>query len=120
MPTPFGTLVRKHRVAAKLSLTDVATIIGVKKVYLGEVERGERGPLSRDRWGSLLQALPTLRSEMLESAAEASRPLRIDLSRSPAEYREVGLAFARRAENQDLNPELLSKLLAMLEGRETR
>lgn len=116
MSTPFGALVREHRVAARLSLTDVAEAIGVKKVYVGEVERGERGPFTRDRWSALLKAIPTLSLAMLERAAEASQPVRIDLSRSPMEYQRVGQAFARRAQNQDLDPELLSRLLAMLEG----
>lgn len=116
MSTPFGALVREHRVAARLSLTDVAEAIGVKKVYVGEVERGERGPFTRDRWKALLKAIPTLSVEMLEQAAKESQPVRIDLSRSPTEYQRVGQAFARRAQNQDLAPELLSQLLAMLEG----
>lgn len=68
-PNVFGQVLREHRTAAGLSLSQVAKAIGIGKVYLGEVERGERGPLVRERWAALIQVLPTLNMRMLEGAS---------------------------------------------------
>lgn len=65
----FGALIRKHRVAARLTLGDTARAIRAATSYLGEIERGERGPMARDRWPLVVQTLPTLTLHELREAA---------------------------------------------------
>ena len=52
-PSPFGNYIRRMRVASGRSLREVADAIGISHVYLGEVERGVRGPLMESHWDAL-------------------------------------------------------------------
>jgi transcriptional regulator with XRE-family HTH domain len=114
--TPFGAYLRAQRVAAGLSLRQVADSLGVSHVYLGEVERGVRGPLARDRWPKLLMTVPGLSEAELERKAATTRPLQLTLSDSPPKYQDLGLALARRIQEQDLSQTELDKLLRILRG----
>ena len=49
MAERFGDLLRKMRRAANKTLGDLARFLGVSVVYLSDVERGNRKPLSKDR-----------------------------------------------------------------------
>lgn len=73
----FGRYVRSTRVEARLSLRDVADRLGVSHVYLGEVERGVRPPLKKERWKALLAAIPGLDRSRLEKLAEVSKPIQL-------------------------------------------
>lgn len=69
MSTPFGAHIRRLRLAARLSLRDVAKATGMSHVYIGEVERGRRGPFIRERWPLLTGAIPGLTLEDLQRLA---------------------------------------------------
>jgi transcriptional regulator with XRE-family HTH domain len=114
---PFGAHLREKRVAAGLSLREVASALAVSHVYLGEVERGVRGPLRPEHWGALLKAIPTLERADLERLSAASRPLKVDLAGAPPAYRDVALAMARRFRRRDLSESELSRLLRLLGGK---
>lgn len=62
----FGIYLRDKRVAAGLSLRHVADQLGITHVYLGEVERGVRGPLKRKHWDKLIKVIPGVTQENLE------------------------------------------------------
>lgn len=51
----FGSYVRDLRTAAGLSQRALAGRLGVSHVYLGEVERGKRDHLIRERWPVLVE-----------------------------------------------------------------
>jgi transcriptional regulator with XRE-family HTH domain len=114
--TPFGAYLRAQRVAAGLSLRQVADALGVSHVYLGEVERGVRGPIAKERWPQLLQAIPSLSQVELERRAATTRPLQLALSEAPPKYQDLGLALARRIQEQDLSQTELDNLLRILRG----
>ena len=118
--TAFGRCVRRYRVAAGLSLRRVADELGVSHVYLGEVERGVRGPMKKERWKELTEAIPGLTLTELASAAAASKPVSIDLNNADSHYASLTHALARRVENQDLTPEEIKHLLDLLLKKEVK
>ena len=115
-PTRFGSYLRRARVASGRSLRDVAAELKISHVYLGEVERGVRGPLRPEHWDSLLKAVPELTREELEREAAASRPLEVDISDAPPRYQDLAMALARRLKNRDLTKAQIARLLKVLEA----
>jgi transcriptional regulator with XRE-family HTH domain len=115
-PHPFGTFLRDRRIAAGLSLREVARGMGITAVYLGEVERGVRGPFVRDRWVDLARLIPGVTMGDLERRARLADGVRLDLSDAPPEYQDLGLALARRIEQRDLEPTEVTSLLRILRG----
>lgn len=114
----FGKLLRAKRMAAGLSLRQVATAVGVSHVFLGEVERGVRSSLKADHWPGLLAAVPGLTPEELERAAATSGPLKLSIAEAPPAYQDLALALARRLQRQDLKPSEMQELIALLKGGE--
>jgi len=116
--TRFGSYLRASRVEARRSLREVADAIGISHVYLGEVERGVRGPLMESHWDGLLAAIPGLTRAELKRTAQMSRALEIDLSTAPARYQDLAIALARRFKRRDLSDAELSRLLKVLKPDE--
>ena len=112
----FGNYLRQARVASGLSLRQVASALKISHVYLGEVERGVRGPLREEHWDGLLQAIPTLTRGDLERQAAASRPLEMDISDAPPRYQDLAMALARRLKNRDLTVGQIARLLKVLKA----
>src|SRR5579872_614189 len=117
-PNRFGDYVRHARVANGLSLREVADAVGISHVYLGEVERGVRGPLMESHWDALIAAIRGLTRTELQHAAEVSRALRLDLSTAPPRYQDLALALARRFKRRDLSDADLTQILKMLKRDE--
>ncbi|MDW8248088.1 MAG: helix-turn-helix domain-containing protein [Myxococcales bacterium] len=115
-PHSFGMFIRNQRIAAGLSLREVARGMGITAVYLGEVERGVRGPFVRERWMDLVRLIPGVTLDALERQANLSGGVKIDLSDAPPEYQDLGLALARRIERRDLEPTEVTSLLRILRG----
>jgi transcriptional regulator with XRE-family HTH domain len=114
----FGAYIRHERVKAKLSLRTVADAVGVTHVYLGEVERGVRGPMDKKWWPALIAAVPTITEEELERKAAQTKPVAISLAHAPQEYQDLGLALARRIEKRDLKNDEIYQLMRLLKGGE--
>ena len=110
----FGQFIRDKRIAAHLSLRKVADAIGVSHVFLGEVERGVRPLLPRERWSRLMQAIPDIEFADLERQAAETRPIQLDLRDAPLQYQDLGLALARRIAKRDLPEPQLQTLLNIL------
>jgi Helix-turn-helix domain len=111
---PFGNYVRERRVAAGLSLREVAEAVGISHVFLGEVERGVRGPLRPQHWNALVRKIPGMARDELARLAALSRPLEIDLANAPPHYQNLGLALARRFKRRDLSDAEVARLLKLL------
>lgn len=116
--THQGKYLRKHRVAAGLSLRNVADAVGISHVFLSEVERGVRPIMPRHHWPSLSAAIPGVTLESLARLAIENKPLEIELAGAPPQYKELGLALALRIQNQDLPATALTRLLAILQGND--
>lgn len=116
MPTKFGTYLRKKRVAADVSLRQVARDLGISHVALGEVERGERPGLKRERWAQLQEAIPGFSVSEVEAMLATEQPVQLDLRDAPVKYQKLGLELARRMERRDLADSELEKVLRILRG----
>jgi transcriptional regulator with XRE-family HTH domain len=116
MSESFGKYLRAQRNKAGKSLRQVADEIGVSHVFLGEVERGERAPLKRERWPALIAALPELTMEALERQCAVTRPVQLNINDAPPQYQDLTLALARRIQDRDLSTSQLSNLLEILRG----
>jgi transcriptional regulator with XRE-family HTH domain len=116
--TSFGKYLRHCRVENNLSLRQLADKIGISHVYLGEVERGVRGPMKRDRWAALCNAMPSMSMVELDRHARLSRPIQLNLSSAPPTYQNLALALARRLENRDLSKNQLNLLKRVLDTGE--
>ncbi len=112
----FGAYVRRHRNAAGLSLRVVAEALGVSHVYLGEIERGVRAMNRAAYWRALVDLIPTMSIEELKELAESAKPVQLSLKDAPPEYRDLGMALARRLERRDLGDLEISRLLDILKG----
>lgn len=113
MRNPFGIYLRDRRNASELSLREVADRLGISHVYLSEVERGARPPFTKERWADIVAAIPGITLEDLEKKFATSRPVQLDLIDAPPDYQDLGLALARRIQNQDLGKDELKMLLNM-------
>ena len=116
--TAFGAYLRMKRIKAGLSLREVARELNISHVYLGEVERGVRGPLKRERWKDILRLIPGISLEELERHARTDRPIQLDLRDAPPEYQDLGLALVRWIKEQNLSDRDLRRLKRFLDGEE--
>ncbi len=119
-PSAFGKYLRDMREKASLSLRKVADSLGVSHVYLGEVERGVRGPMPEKHWERLTKIIPGITTERLRKMAQLTKPIRFNLAEADPPYQDLTLAFARRMERQDLSPEELDKLMEMLQKEDDK
>jgi transcriptional regulator with XRE-family HTH domain len=115
----LGNYIRAKRLAAGISLRRLAREIGVSAVYLGEVERGLRAGVSRERWPALEKHVPGITRDGLERHAAQSGPLQLDLTDTPPTYQNIGYALARRIERRDLSDDDCGRLLELLGTWET-
>jgi PTS system nitrogen regulatory IIA component len=115
--TPYGSLLRKQRVQAGLSLRDVATRLGVSHVFLADVERGARNTLSPDHEPALMKLIPKISKKELDDARRLSKPIRITLDSTPEGSRPVTIALARRYEEGGLRETQVTKILEILEEK---
>ena len=113
-PSAFGAYVREAREQAKLSMREVANKLGVSHVYLGEVERGVRGPMDQKHWPVLMETIPGVTKRNLADTAKLSRPYRFKIPENRPKYKDLTLAFARRIEDADLSDEEIENMLVML------
>ena len=112
--SPFGNYIRNHRLRAGVSCRRLARGLGISPVFLGEVERGARASLARERWDRLRELIPTITLEGLERNAAKSGVLQLDLIDAPPQYQNIGYALARRIERKTLSGDDCERLLELL------
>src|SRR5262249_33354680 len=97
----IGAYIRAKRKSAGLTLREVATAIGVSEVFLGEVERDVRTSVKPERLLQLEQQIPGFSALEAQRQVVDARPLQLTLTDAPPQYKELGLALARRMQRQD-------------------
>lgn len=112
--TAFGRFLKAKRMAAGISLRALGNVLEISHVYLGEVERGVRPALNKEWWPKVASAVPGVSTAELAALAAESRPVQLNLENAPPHYRELGLALARRIENQDFSKDELRELMKMI------
>ncbi|MBK8160292.1 MAG: helix-turn-helix transcriptional regulator [Rhodospirillaceae bacterium] len=117
--TPFGRLVRKHRIDAGLLLKDMAEQLRRSAAFLSAVEMGEKPiPAGLAKQIAEYLKLDHEKTGELEEAAERSqREYRITVGRGASDsQREVAAMFARRFSS--LTPEDLEQFKDVLTKRQ--
>ena len=98
MPLRFGDALRKARRKDGKTLSDLAGLLGVSIVYVSDVERGNRKPLSNDRILKAARFLHTDSEPLMLAAAkergvieyEISKARPLEADRSPCPQRCAG------------------------------
>jgi transcriptional regulator with XRE-family HTH domain len=91
MPQRFGDTLRKARRKADKTLSDLAGLLGVSIVYVSDVERGNRKPLSNDRILKAARFLHTDPVPLIATAAKERGVIEYDISKArPLEVDVVG------------------------------
>ncbi len=112
----FGKYLRERRRAAGLSLEELAKLVGVSYEFLGQVERGVRPAIRRERWPALAAAIPGVTVDELERRSAESRPVAIDVSEAPQAYEELALLLSRRIRGEDLDRAQLAEIVELLQA----
>ena len=102
MNNRFGRLLRKLRIEAGRSIGEVARHLGVSTVYVSDVERGVRAPLTSERTRQVAQFLDVKPGELLVTAALQKKVFEFDVSgATPTELRALsGMARGGITERQ--------------------
>lgn len=91
MAERFGDLLRKHRRKADRTLGDIARLLGVSVVFLSDVERGNRRPLSNERIVKIAAFLDQDPSPLIEAADRERGVIEYDIRKArPLEADVVG------------------------------
>ena len=72
--------------------------------------------LTKEREMDFVQIVPGIDLSELGRLALSSRPLQLHLGDAPPKYQDLGLALARRIENQDLSKRDFELLKQVLRG----
>ncbi len=111
---PYGALIRRHRLKHRLTIRDLAAEIGISHAFLGAIEIGRAGPMSRAVEPKLLQALPSIPVDDLADARTLSEPVQITLSNTPDGCAALTRALAFRYSRRDLTPNEIRRLVRLL------
>lgn len=102
MKNRFGKLLRKLRIASGRSIGEVARHLQVSTVYVSDVERGVRAPLTSERIRTVAPFLGASPGELLVTASVQKRVFEFDVSdATPMELRALsGMARGGVSEQQ--------------------
>ena len=91
MPERFGEALRRQRRKAGKTLGDLARLLGVSVVYVSDVERGNRRPLSNERILRVADFLDTDPTPLIDMAARERGVIEYDITKArPLEADVVG------------------------------
>jgi transcriptional regulator with XRE-family HTH domain len=91
MPERFGEALRRQRRKAGKTLGDLARLLGVSVVYVSDVERGNRRPLSNERILRVADFLDADPTPLIDMAARERGVIEYDITKArPLEADVVG------------------------------
>jgi hypothetical protein len=114
MSNAFGTYLRAKRVDAGVTLSELATRLGISHVHLSKVERGLSNPLDQKYWSVIVGAIPGTDIDELKDRCRVSRPVDIDVVHASTEYQNLTLVLARKIEAGALSKEKITKITNIL------
>lgn len=115
MFTPFGKVVRKHRVENGKRLKDMADFLNVKSSFISAIETGKKAvPVSLvDKVAEFLELDESGLIELRQLANESLSRISIPLGSANKERRELATAFSRKFD--DLTKDEVDKLMKVLD-----
>lgn len=114
MFTPYGKLVRKHRIENGQKLKDMADYLGVKSSYISAIETGKKAvPVElADKVADFLELDKQERAELLQLANQSRSRINIPLQNATQKQRELATAFSRKFD--DLTVKEVDRLMKVL------
>ncbi len=120
MPERFGDLLRRLRRKTNRTLGDVARVLGVSVVYLSDVERGNRRPLSHERILKVAAFLDIDPTELMEASDRERGFIEYDIRKArPLEADVVGGLVAGLARGGITDEQLESIQKILKEGEDS-
>lgn len=114
--TAFGRYLRKLRIDHGLIMKDLAEVLKVSSAYISALELGKKS-IAEKNISAIIEyfSLNADEAKELRHAASISQPnIKLDLSGSTNEQRELAVSFARRY--QEISPDEQKRLLELLKG----
>jgi transcriptional regulator with XRE-family HTH domain len=116
MPECFGELLRKQRRKADKTIGDIARLLGVSVVFVSDVERGNRKPLSKERILKIAAFLDQDPDPLMEAADLERGVIEYDIRKArPLEADVVGGLVAGLARG-GISDEQLQTIQEILKG----
>jgi transcriptional regulator with XRE-family HTH domain len=81
----FGAFIRRQRETRRITLREMAKLIGVSATYLSKVERGENPPLTEVKVKAIAQIIECDADELMARAGRLSSDLSNIIRRHPVE-----------------------------------
>lgn len=94
MTSSFGEKLRNLRIENKKTLKDLADELGVSVVYISDVERGRRSPLSDKKIQQIAPMLNTSATVLQNCADKDRNRVELSLDKNPL-FSNTALALAR-------------------------
>lgn len=115
MATRFGSVARDARVAARMSMKDVADVLNLSVAYISDIERGNRyAPQDKiDDWAMAIGVDPT---RLKRYAMLDRRAVELPVDRSNADAMSNVAAFALERRWNALDERQYSAILRILQG----
>jgi transcriptional regulator with XRE-family HTH domain len=118
MPERFGDLLRQQRRKADKTLGDISRLLGVSVVFLSDVERGNRRPLTNERILKIAEFLDLDPTMLMEAADQERGFIEYDIRKArPLEADVVGGLVAGLARG-GVTDEQLRDIRKILSGDE--
>jgi len=95
MDREFGDVLREARKKAGKSMLDLANRLDVSIVFISDVERGNRAPLSPEKILKVSDLLGIDPEPLLQAAAENRGRFELDATQVSGKARQVGAALMR-------------------------
>jgi len=119
MTSEFGDLLRKIRKRSGKTMFQLAQHLGVSVVFISDVERGNRAPLTAERILKLTEFLSLDPEPFLLAAAKSRGSFELDATRVSGNAQRVGAALMRGwAELKEEDLEKIARIVRRRGGKE--
>jgi transcriptional regulator with XRE-family HTH domain len=119
MRSEFGDLLRKTRKLSGNTMLDLAQHLGVSVVFISDVERGNRAPLTAEKILKLTEFLGVDPEPLLLKAAKSRGSFELDATGVSGKAQRVGAALMRGwSELKEEDLEKIARIVRRRGGKE--
>lgn len=118
MAERFGTALRRHRREAGKTLGDLARLLGVSIVYISDVERGNRRPLSNERILKIAEFLGVQPRHLIKAADRERGFIEYDMAEASELEADVVSGLVGGLARGGVSTSQLQRIQSILRNRE--
>ena len=118
MAERFGTALRRHRREAGKTLGDLARLLGVSIVYISDVERGNRRPLSNERILKIAEFLGVKPRHLIKAADRERGFIEYDMAEASELEADVVSGLVGGLARGGVSTSQLQRIQSILRNRE--